>query len=212
MPIKTKATAPLPAIEEPVATSVAEGEPIGWTPEDDEAEFGAELSETQEPVRPTETQEPEPVARLVGAELLDFYNAKVAEGMTYPDIAFAAGYRTVTKSGRERAMKSQFANAMLQAKGIDTGSQATGPGRAHDGESFARVSGQGQLLVSQLAMRKVGAEAGAVFSVSYPGEGAILLAPTGENRPVIARKNKAGTGEQPGTPLLDQAETAPIAD
>jgi hypothetical protein len=210
MPTKTKALAPEPAPEEPIETRDPEEalkDPGDWDNE------GASITEPAETVEPAEALAPaEPVARLVGAELLAFYSAKEKKGLAYSEIAFEAGYRTVTKNGQERAMRSQFANAMLQAQGIDTGSQATGTGRAHDGESLARVSGQGQLLVSQLAMRKVGAEAGAVFSVSYPGEGAILLSPTGENRPVVARKKKADTSEQPGTPLLDQAGTAPIAD
>ena len=187
MPTKTKAVAPEPVLEEPAGY-----EPDGQF---DHSPF-AEPAEATEPT--------EPVARLTGAELLAFYSAKEKEGVTYPEIAFAAGYRTVTKTGQERAMKSQFADAMLQAQGINTGGGSTGSGRSHAGETKARVSGQGILLVSQLATRKIGAKVGEVFDVSYPEDGGILLMPTGIVEPV--RPRKSGPDEEPGTPLLDVAQ------
>jgi len=39
-----------------------------------------------------------------------------------------------------------------------------------------------------------------VFEVSYPGEGVIVLTPTGEVKPVVSRKGQPE--EEPGTPLL----------
>lgn len=145
--------------------------------------------------------DPEQPVRLVGQELLDFYNEKKAAGRTHAQIAYDAGYYTVTKTGQERVMAAQFNEAFLEAQGIETGGRSAGAGRSHAGLTRARVSGQGILLVSQLATRHVGAVEGAVFEVSYPGDGQILLTPTGEIKPVVARKPK--TEEEPGTPLLD---------
>lgn len=142
-------------------------------------------------------------ARLTGPELLAFYNEKKEAGRTHAQTAYDAGYYTVTKDGQERVMQAQFNAALLQAQGIETGSESTGAGRSHAGLSKARVSGQGILLVSQLATRHVLANPGDVFEVSYPGEGQILLRPTGEVKPVVPRKGKAT--EESGAPLLDQA-------
>lgn len=148
-------------------------------------------------------EQDEPV-RLVGEELLAFYNEKKAAGRTHSEIAYDAGYYTVTKSGQERVMQAQFNEAFLEAQGIETGSRSSNPGRSHAGLTKARVSGQGILLVSQLATRNVGAEPGHIFEVSYPGDGQILLSPTGEVKPVVPRKK--GEQEEPGTPLFDAAE------
>ena len=161
-------------------------------------EFNSEASETEEAELP---------ARLTGPELVAFYAEKKAAGRTHSEIAFAAGYYTITKSGQERTMMARFNEAYLEAQGIETGGREVGPGRSHAGETKARVSGQGILLVSQLATRKVGAKEGEVFEVSYPGDGAILLTPTGVVKPVQPRKAKV-TDEQPGTPLLDDAQAA----
>jgi hypothetical protein len=219
MPTKTKA-APVaekpiadPALEEELEDNMADKEdsaidelaPDGWGDGDDggtepDGQFHHESAET------SEAQEPEAVTRLVGAELLVFYNEKTAAGRIYSDIAFDAGYRTTTKTGQERVMKSQFANALLQAQGIDTGTSPAGHGGSHAGETRARVTGQGQLLVSQLAARKIGAQAGEVFEVSYPSDRTILLTPTGIVEPVRPRKGESI--EQPGTPLLDDAQAA----
>ena len=212
MPTKTKAApvaeelVPLPAPVEEPEDNLADSEK-DW--EDDGDDDGTEPDGTEpdpEAVVTSEAQEPEAVARLAGAELLAFYNEKTAAGRSYSDIALDAGYRKVTKTGQKRVMKSQFANALLQAQGIDTGTSPTGSGGSHAGETRARVTGQGQLLVSQLAARKIGAQAGEVFEVSYPGDRTILLTPTGIVEPVRPRKGE--TIEQPGTPLLDGAQAA----
>jgi hypothetical protein len=63
------------------------------------------------------------------------------------------------------------------------------------------------LLVSQLAVNRVGAVAGEVFAVSYPADGQILLTTTGAVEAVIPRGKRAAT-EQAGTPLLDQTSEA----
>ena len=207
MPTKTKAA---PVVEEPIADPALEEELEGSLADPEEAweDDGTEPDSQHDPeaVETSEAQEPEAATRLVGAELLAFYNEKTAAGRSYVDIAFDAGYRTTTKTGQERVMKSQFANALLQAQGIDTGTSSTGSGGSHAGETRARVTGQGQLLVSQLAARKIGAQAGEVFEVSYPGDRTILLTPTGIVEPVRPRKGEAI--EQPGTPLWDGAQAA----
>jgi hypothetical protein len=143
-------------------------------------------------------------SRLTGVELLEFYDTKKAAGRTHGQIAYDAGYYTVTKANRERVLTAQFNEAILEAQGIETGGRASGPGRSHAGLTVARVSGQGIMLVSQLATRNVGANPGDLFSVTYPGDGVIVLTPTGETKPVVARKPKGEAKEEPGTPLLDQ--------
>jgi hypothetical protein len=191
MPTKTKAVA-----EAPMEDSVLTEEPIeqcDWEIED------AAYEETAEQSAPV-SSEPLP-ARVTGEELLAFYEAKQQAGRRHAEIAYDAGYYTVTKSGQERVTMAQFNAAMLEAKGVNTGGKTGAAGRSHAGLTKARVSGQGILLVSQLATRHVGAEPGHVFEVSYPGDGQILLVPTGEVKPVVPRKGQVE--EEPGTPLLD---------
>lgn len=142
-------------------------------------------------------------APLVGEALLAFFNSN-RESLPVSEIARQAGYVTLaTRNGatQERVMMSRFNAALLFAQGIDTGTGSSGTGRSHAGKTQARISGSGILLVSQLATREVGGSPGDVYSVTYPGNGQILLTPTGENRPVEPR-NKS-TAEEPGTPLLD---------
>ncbi len=187
MPTKTKATAE-PLMEDTALTEepVEQGD---WEIED------AAYEEVEQP----ELAEPAQPARLTGDDLLAFYEAKQGIGRKHAEIAYDAGYYTVTKSGQERVTMAQFNAAMLEAKGVNTGGKSAA-GRSHAGLTKARVSGQGILLVSQLATRHVGAEPGYVFEVSYPGDGQILLTPTGEVKPVVPRKGQSE--EEPGTPLL----------
>jgi hypothetical protein len=193
----------------PTKTKAAPVEPE----ELDESVEDAAYSDTEQPEFPEEPEDSETLEeqrRLSGQELLDFYAAKKEEGFTHADIAYKAGYYTVTKTKQERIMSAQFNEAMLLAQGIEIGGKPASAGRSHAGMSKARVSGQGILLVSQLATRSIGAQPGAVFSVEYPtgglvGPGAqILLTLTDEFKPVVTRKPKEL--EEPGTPLLDQAE------
>jgi hypothetical protein len=96
MPTKAKA-----ALVEPVEPEELE-EPI-----EDMAYLDAEEPEELETLGTPE--------RLSGQELLDFYAAKKAEGFSHSDIAYKAGYYTVTKGGQERTMAAQFNEAMLLA-------------------------------------------------------------------------------------------------
>jgi hypothetical protein len=191
MPTKSKAA----VLEE----EAIEDQELEQEPED----FAGEAEETEE------APEDNAPIRLTGQKLLDFYAARKAAGYSHSDIAYDAGYYTVTKAGQGRVMVAQFNEAFLEAQGHDVGGKPAGAGRSHAGLNKARVSGQGILLVSQLATRHIGAEPGAVFSVEYPqgdfaGPGAqILLTLTDEVKPVVARKQKEE--EEPGTPLLDQA-------
>lgn len=186
MPTKTKAEPVLDAEDTEILSCEAPVDEI------DENEAGDESPE-----------------RITGQDLLDFHAAQKEQGLAHADIAYNAGYYSVTKTGQERVMVAQFNAALLSAQGVDVGgTKSTGGGRNHAGLSKARVSGQGIALVSQLATREVGAVPGAVFSVEYPqgalrGPGAqILLTLTDEVKPVVARKAKEAA-EEPGTPLLD---------
>jgi hypothetical protein len=195
MPTKVKAA---PA---PVADEVME-EPVYEAPEEDEGDYDENEEIDNDPDEPV---------RKVGQELLDFVEAKTKDGRTLTDIAYQAGYYTLTKTGSERVLKAQFNQALLEAKGYDLGgrSKSAGTGRGGSGLSRARVSGSGLLLVSQLAAREVGAIPGSVFSIEYPtgdltGPGAqILLTLTDEFREVVPRGSRSE--EEPGTPLLDEA-------
>jgi hypothetical protein len=202
MPTKAKAAPVEPEeLEEPIEDMVYL-----------DADDGLESVEPEELEAAEELETLGTFERLSGQELLDFYAAKKAEGFSHSDIAYKAGYYTVTQGGQERTMTAQFNEAMLLAQGIEIGGKPAAAGRSHAGMSKARVSGQGILLVSQLATRAVGAEPGAVFSVEYPtgefaGPGAqILLTLTDEFKPVVTRKPKGEAKEEPGTPLLDQAD------
>lgn len=205
MPTKTKATAAAETIEDQ-AEYQGPGEVLedsgDWEPNEDDTDSSKPDAADGSP----ESSAPasEQPARLAGAELLAFYDEKKQAGRSHAQIAYAAGYYTVTKDGRERVMQAQFNEALLEAQGIETGSKSAGNDRGHAGLTKARVSGQGILLVSQLATRHIGATPGTVFSVEYPGSGQILLTMTDEFKPVVARKK--AEQEQPGTPLLDSAQ------
>jgi hypothetical protein len=162
-------------------------------------EEGDESDESEEAVGPA--------TRLTGQELLQAYSAGLEEQRPYTEIARNAGYVSVTAAGKERVMVAQFNAALLRAEGHEVGSSSGGTGRPHLGLSQARVSAQGTLLVSQLATRHIEALPGDCFAVTYPGNGQILLTPTGENKPVAPRKKRGeGSEEQPGTPLLDSLD------
>lgn len=164
---------------------------------------------SSEPAEATPEKAPEPPARLVGQELLDFYTAKEAEGWGHEQIGFHAGYVSKTRTGQERFQSAAFNKEYLKAKGtIKGGGSASGGGRSHAGETRARVTGQGVLLVSQLAVNRVGAVAGEVFAVSYPADGQILLTTTRMVEAVIPRGKRVAPAEQAGTPLLDQTSEA----
>lgn len=161
MPTKTK-----PVTEEAMEAPVSA--------EEQAYEFGAEADQAEQ---------------LTGAELMAFYQQKLQEGCSHDEIAFKAGYYSITKTGQERVLGSRFSEALLEAQGFPVGKKRSpGGGRSHAGLTRARVSGSGILLVSQLATRNVGAEPGAVFSVEYPADGQILLTMTGEVKPVVRRK------------------------
>jgi AbrB-like transcriptional regulator len=160
----------------------------------------------EEQFEPETEGEDNAIAVLIGEQLLAFYTEKAEEGMAQNDIAYKAGYFSVTKKGALRINVTQFHEALLAAKGVPVAKKksVTGRGRGSAGLTRARVSGTGMLLVSQLAVREVGAEPGAIFQVSFPAEGQILLTNTGEIVPITPR-GKA-SGEELGTPLLDELE------
>lgn len=202
MPTK-KASAVEEVVEEQEFLDEAESFDEVEFPDEAEDEPEDELeSESEDETEASVQDESDAPVRLTGQELLDFYADRKSAGYGHAEIAFDAGYYTVTKNNQERVMMAQFNQAYLEAQGVETGGKSTGTGRSHAGLTRARVSGQGILLVSQLATRHVGAVEGSVFEVSYPGDGAILLSPTGEIKPVVPRKSKE-SAEQPGTPLLD---------
>lgn len=196
MPTKTKAAAAIveePQYEAPEEVLEDSGD---WEAEAQEADYSGEPEACEAP-------EPEQPVKLTGEQLKVYFNEN-KDQFSHVEIAKAAGYFTITKDGKERMLMAAFNNALLKVlNGIEFSKpSATGTGRSHAGLTQARVSSQSLLLVSQLAVRHVGAEPGDVFAVTYPGDGAILLTPTGEVKPVVPRKKSA---EQPGTPLLDQA-------
>jgi hypothetical protein len=176
-----------------------------------DAEVDAQVTDAEAaPEAPEAPEEaPELPVRLVGQELLDFYNAKKAEGWSHETIGFNAGYVSITKTKQERFQAAAFNKEYLKAQGtIQEGESSPGGGRSHAGETRARVTGQGVLLVSQLAVNRVGAVAGEVFAVEYPADGQILLTSTGVVEAVIPRGKRVASAEQAGTPLLDQAAEA----
>lgn len=164
----------------------------------DEAIMDAPEATEEAPVETFSVPAAEEPVQLTGAELMAFYQQKMSEGVSHDEIARKAGYYSITKNGHERVLRAAFGEALLEAQGFPVGKKAAPAGRNYAGFSRARVSGSGILLVSQLATRHVGAEPGAIFSVSYPGDGSIVLTPTGEVKPVVRRNV-----EEPGTPLLD---------
>lgn len=203
MPTKKSAAAKASTVDE--TDQLAEAADAGWGEEPSGADSNSEPENTGDSL-------PD---RLEGEELLAFYASQKAAGRTHQEIAYNAGYITITKDGHERVLMARFNESFLEAQGVEVGAgRPSGVGRSREGATRARVSGQGILLVSQLATRALQALPGAVFTVEYPtgdatGPGAqILLTLTDQIDPVIERKSKrgqaAGAEEQPGTPLLDQ--------
>lgn len=140
--------------------------------------------------------------RMTHGELLNAVEGWKQAGKSIADMAFAAGYVTVTEKGQERVLQSTFNKALLEAQGLVVGPTP----RLHpknDGHDFARVTAQGQILVSQLATREVNAVPGAVFAVEYPEPGVISLRLTDQVKPIVPRKKRGEVIEKPGTPLLD---------
>lgn len=182
MPTKTKSATAV--MEEPALT----GEELELPEEGDyaagEDDFGTADDGYEEEGEESEEGE----ALLSGADLLAFYEEQAAAGVSHKDIAYKAGYYSVTKKGVERINGVQFSEALLEAKGLPISkAKPAGGGRNYPGARRARVSAAGMLLVSQLAVRNVGGVPGAIFSVSYPGDGSILLTPTGEITPMRTR-------------------------
>ncbi len=204
MPTKRAAS----AIAEPEAPETSEGAaniPDPASAASGDGEEGAPAEESSGAVA-AETFTPQ--VRLIGAELLEAVEGWRGAGRTIAEMAYLAGYYTVTKDGQERVLKAAFNNAFLEAQGFATGGSGSSRAHGNDGRNFARVSAGGQLLVSQLATREVKAVPGAVFSVEYPEPGVITLRLTDEVRPVMPRKKAGEAAEQPGTPLLDGGQGA----
>jgi len=212
MPTKSKAAAvetPDETFEDPTQAD-EEFEALMNPSLDDEEDESAEAGEPDEDGE-DEGAEGE-ADRLTGQELVDFVAAEKAKGRTIIQMAYDAGYRTVTKDGSERTLKAQFNQAYLEAMGFATGGTASSSGtpRTPAGMTRARTGAQNIIQVSQVAARAIGAVPGSVFAVEFPtgdfkGVGAqILLTLTDEVAPISPRRRGGQEQvEEPGTPLLN---------
>lgn len=92
---------------------------------------------------------------LSGNELIAF--VKENADMEQTELARAAGFVSVTATGKERVMAKQFCEALLQAKGVSIKS-AKKPGKS--AQYTTTVHKTGVILVGKTYVEKFGVEVG----------------------------------------------------
>ena len=114
---------------------------------------------------------------LTGAELL----AKVKDlgDVSKTDLASACGYVSEKKDGGQRVNFTAFYEALLNAKGIDLGTNAKGVGKGGRKLSYtATVQGNGNLLIGKAYTAMLELNPGDEFDIKL-GKKAIRLIPVG---------------------------------
>jgi hypothetical protein len=114
---------------------------------------------------------------LTGSDLL----AKVKElgDASKSDLVRSCGYVSTKKDGTERLNFTAFYEALLEAKGMNLGSQPKSPGRAGRKLSFnTKVLFNGNLLVGKAYTTQLGLQPGDVFEIKL-GRRQIRLVPAG---------------------------------
>ena len=114
---------------------------------------------------------------LTGAELL----AKVKElgDASKSDLVRSCGYVSSKKDGGERLNFTAFYEALLEAKGLNLGSDGKGKGPGGRSLSYiATVQGNGNLLVGKAYTAQLGLNPGEEFEIKL-GKKQIRLVPVG---------------------------------
>ena len=116
---------------------------------------------------------------LTGADLL----AKVKElgDASKSDLVRSCGYVSGKKDGAERLNFTAFYEALLEAKGVNLGADASGRGRGKGGRTLsyvATVQGNGNLLVGKAYTAMLDLKPGDEFEIKL-GRKQIKLIPAG---------------------------------
>lgn len=108
---------------------------------------------------------------LVGAELLALVNSR--QELNQTDLAEAAGYVRVTKTGRRQVMVKKFFNALLTAQGLPIPAGRT-PGKTAQFET--KVHRSGVVLLGKTYTEKFGLQPGDALEIVLTDD-AIKLVP-----------------------------------
>ena len=113
---------------------------------------------------------------LTGAELLT--KVKELGDVSKTDLATQCGYVSKKKDGSDRVNFTAFYEALLSAKGVELGGNASVGKGGRKLSYVATVQGNGNLLVGKAYTAMLGLEPGAEFDIKL-GKKAIRLIPVG---------------------------------
>ena len=113
---------------------------------------------------------------LTGAELLT--KVKELGDVSKTDLATQCGYVSKKKDGSDRVNFTAFYEALLGAKGVELGGNASVGVGGRKLSYIAKVQGNGNLLVGKAYTAMLGLEPGAEFEIKL-GKKAIRLIPVG---------------------------------
>ena len=113
---------------------------------------------------------------LTGAELLT--KVKELGDVSKTELATQCGYVSKKKDGGDRVNFTAFYEALLGAKGVELGGNASVGKGGRKLSYVATVQGNGNLLVGKAYTAMLGLEPGAEFDIKL-GRKAIRLAPVG---------------------------------
>lgn len=113
---------------------------------------------------------------LTGAELLT--KVKELGDVSKTELATQCGYVSKKKDGGDRVNFTAFYEALLGAKGVELGGNASVGVGGRKLSYIAKVQGNGNLLVGKAYTTMLGLEPGAEFEIKL-GKKAIRLIPVG---------------------------------
>ena len=113
---------------------------------------------------------------LTGSDLLT--KVKELGDASKTDMAVACGYVSKKKDGSDRVNFTAFYEALLSAKGVELGGNASVGKGGRKLSYVATVQGNGNLLVGKAYTAMLGLEPGAEFDIKL-GKKAIRLTPVG---------------------------------
>ena len=113
---------------------------------------------------------------LTGADLLT--KVKELGDVSKTELATQCGYVSKKKDGSDRVIFTAFYEALLGAKGVELGGNASVGVGGRKLSYIAKVQGNGNLLVGKAYTAMLGLEPGAEFEIKL-GKKAIRLIPVG---------------------------------
>ena len=108
--------------------------------------------------------------RKVGAELVEF--ARSRQGQPMSDVILEAGYYK-ERNGKTTLNRTEFFKAMMEAQGIQVGSEPLAQPRRR--QNMLKASARGVVPLSALYTSKIDIEPGDYVRVSYDSEDECLI-------------------------------------